>query len=562
MRLFRNSSPFAPFILSVTLPPVKSMSTKALWFTAARGIQQYVMTGNKLREMIGASRLADQLANRYDDCLLGELLKKLGIEKDAYTMLTAAASQARYLFHDRADAERLAAWWPMAVAQHAPGLQVVQTIVDWNEDEKQSLMEAIRKAEIQLIHERNCVPASMPQANPLTARAQRTGQPAVSFSKDKEAIDAAQEAKQLASRNAMATLKTLLPDGFKLDESLYNKFPLDFEQIATEGSYLAVIHADGNGLGQLLMGLNAKGGELEKDNEKAKKFYPAFSKAIDSATREAVKTAIAPLLEKWKHLNKYPFRPILCAGDDLTLVIRASDALEFSKSFLQNFEDQSTRKLEALKKESGVSFKETKLTAGLGIAYVKGSFPYHLAYKLCESLTQHAKKESKREYSAIAFHRVSSSSTREFDEVLKRELTVSNGGLLLCRQPYAALEGEPRPISVLQDVVTEMRQLPRGAMREVLTEAWNGQEPADRRLERIAKVCKSKTPSAWKEFEKVWRTLHDIPADAVISVFTNGYTSLHDAISLCSPGILEKKGTSDSEPSDEGSISATNQAQS
>ena len=310
------------------------------------------------------------------------------------------------------------------------------------------------------------------------------------------------------------------------------------------------------------MGLNAKGGELEKDNEKAKKFYPAFSKAIDSATREAVKTAIAPLLEKWKHLNKYPFRPILCAGDDLTLVIRASDALEFSKSFLQNFEDQSTRKLEALKKESGVSFKETKLTAGLGIAYVKGSFPYHLAYKLCESLTQHAKKESKREYSAIAFHRVSSSSTREFDEVLKRELTVSNGGLLLCRQPYAALEGEPRPISVLQDVVTEMRQLPRGAMREVLTEALNGQEPADRRLERIAKVCKSKTPSAWKEFEKVWRTLHDIPADAVISVFTNGYTSLHDAISLCSPGILEKKGTSDSEPSDEGSISATNQAQS
>ena len=199
------------------------MSTKALWFTAARGIQQYVMTGNKLREMIGASRLADQLANRYDDCLLGELLKKLGIEKDAYTMLTAAASQARYLFHDRADAERLAAWWPMAVAQHAPGLTGwFQTIVDWNEDEKQSLMEAIRKAEIQLIHERNCVPASMPQANPLTARAQRTGQPAVSFSKDKdkEAIDAAQEAKQLASRNAMATLKTLLPDGFKLEEPL------------------------------------------------------------------------------------------------------------------------------------------------------------------------------------------------------------------------------------------------------------------------------------------------------------------------------------------------------
>jgi len=162
---------------------------------------------------------------------------------------------------------------------------------------------------------------------------------------------------------------------------------------------IAVIHADGNGLGMLLPKLKEKGIELR-----------AFSKALDEATREAFKKAKS---------DNMSIRDVILGGDDMVVVCNANDALEFTKNFLQFFEEETASKL------------GSKLTACAGIAYSNEKYPFHyavsLAEELCDATKKHAKKVNEDlAPSSLMFHNIQSSNFHSWDKFVEDELTITN----------------------------------------------------------------------------------------------------------------------------------------
>jgi hypothetical protein len=129
-----------------------------------------------------------------------------------------------------------------------------------------------------------------------------------------------------------------------------------------------------------------------------------------------------------------PLRPIVIGGDDLTLICRADFALEFVKSYLIAFEEESQKQFGT----AAWTTKESKaataqgLTACAGIAFVKASYPFHYAYDLAEALCGEAKKQTKAMGKALApsclmFHKVQDSFVRNFNEIRERELMPQAG---------------------------------------------------------------------------------------------------------------------------------------
>ena len=131
--------------------------------------------------------------------------------------------------------------------------------------------------------------------------------------------------------------------------------------------YVALVHADGNGLGQVLRSLH----EQPADSETYLNRFREFSDALDAATWAAAVTACrAHLLsdpETWEDFETLPARPVILGGDDLTFIVRADLALPFTRCFLEAFEKETANRLAAC----DIPGLERGLTACAGLAYLR-----------------------------------------------------------------------------------------------------------------------------------------------------------------------------------------------
>ena len=162
---------------------------------------------------------------------------------------------------------------------------------------------------------------------------------------------------------------------------------------------IAVIHADGNGLGMLIPQLHQQGLKLSE-----------FSKSLDEATKNA--------FEKAKS-DEMSIRDVILGGDDMVVVCNANDALTFTKNFLHYFEEETKEKL------------GSKLTACAGIAYTNEKYPFHYAVSLAEELCDVSKKHAKKideglAPSCLMFHNIQSSNFQNWDHFVEDELTIKN----------------------------------------------------------------------------------------------------------------------------------------
>ena len=167
-----------------------------------------------------------------------------------------------------------------------------------------------------------------------------------------------------------------------------DRIAYNIEDITQKNDWIAIIHADGNGLGQVVQ-------KVGYDPVK----FKAFSEKLDEATTASAISAYKAVKEQFNDSEVIPIRPIVLGGDDLTLVCRADLALDFVETFIQEFEN-NTRKMLVHNGESllaNVFENETdkRLTACAGIAYIKSSFPFYYGYNLAEALCSQAKKDAK-----------------------------------------------------------------------------------------------------------------------------------------------------------------------
>ncbi len=414
----------------------------------AHTIQKYILDSGKLKEMVGASEILESLTG--DNGPLDSLLTNLSLQSTIDYKFSRRGGGAFYLLFSgekaHENAKSLMNIWTFVVNDIAPGLEYNHTISSGNTER-----EAIEAGK-NVLRELRCQPKpSLPETTPLVRRSPRTGMPVIKKAKEQSGfiwLDAAsvEKRKSKYAKGEALSEKFLPKDKNSNPEFI---FPRNLEHQPNEketktsfpfknGNHaIGIIHADGNGLGQVLLKL---GDQLNTKPEEYTEVFFELSQKIDKATRQAAQKALEPIkldcIKEWENCEDkkepiiLPVRPLILGGDDLTVIVRGDYALQFARDFIDYFEKETKQELAQLHKK--YSDIPELMTACAGITLLKSNQPFSLGYSLAESLCATAKtasrqlkqKESK-DYipSSLVFHRVTSSFIDDYSFARERELS-------------------------------------------------------------------------------------------------------------------------------------------
>jgi hypothetical protein len=218
----------------------------------------------------------------------------------------------------------------------------------------------------------------------------------------------------------------------------------------------------------------------------------AFSLALDECTEKAFCQALAVLRPR---RNITPIVPLVLGGDDLTVVCDGQQALQFTKKFIDCFE-QETREHQHIK-----PIMQNGVTSCAGVAIVKPHFPFFAGYQLAEELLKSAKKLAKKDkdgkdrdtpLSAIDYHILYDASGPDLDRI-REELTVDDEKTRLVGRPYLVRPHDDHPHRAWSDLERRInavrarddddrRRLPNSMLHELREGLFLGRAAADARL--------------------------------------------------------------------------------
>jgi Cas10/Cmr2, second palm domain len=143
----------------------------------------------------------------------------------------------------------------------------------------------------------------------------------------------------------------------------------DFDGLAGAG-YLALVHADGNGVGSAAKKL----GDIER---------AAFFHRNRVLLRRALQRAIDVVCEEpsAEDAKVAPLQPLMLGGDDLLVVCGAQTALPFVVALCQG--------LTQFQRDERSPFK---LTLGVGVVFARPTVPIHRLHEVAEQLAASAKR--------------------------------------------------------------------------------------------------------------------------------------------------------------------------
>ena len=452
-----------------------------------KGIQDFILSTNKLKEIKGGSRLVKLLAVLFEDTLLGTL------GEQSYQVLTNAAGGATVRVDEVGQARQLMEMWPLLVHHFAPTLQVIQAMVPW--DEEAAMPYETLQAQLQCA--RNQLWASLPESPPIAYRSPSTGLVAerlISAHGESTRVDSGTDHRlQLGTDSRTDEL------GDSIDPSI--TWAVNLEKDMPHGR-IAVIHIDGNDLGQRLQAL-ANQSQGVAFSEKLSIFSETLSRVTQRAASEAFAKVRDLALEKeiWEGGHTaFPARFIVIGGDDVTLLIDARLGHRYVEQYLKSFEQLCQDEAKAL---GGPLF------ACAGLVEVKSSWPFSQACQLAESLCSFSKSNLRGRIdgqtpSAFAWHRVTTSMVGDFErEVLVRELAGADG-ISLSAGPYTLRPVEGlMSFSQLRELADGMNSphLPSGSLRQCLSYLKSDLRLAEDRWKRLAEISES---SAKKARQEAW----------------------------------------------------------
>lgn len=380
--------------------------SKYLYGASVQGIQSFIFQTNKLKEIIGASELVEEICTSMFAEQIEKTYEELLVDKNA---IVNAAGNIKYVFDDEELCKKAFLEFPKKVMEAAPGITISQAVVEFD---KEQFSEIVNILEKKLLAQRNRPMPSLTIGIMGMQRSRATGFPAVDKDNGNFYDEGAKKKLQAKERNALwdkSVASTLDYPNLTATDNINN--------ITEKNDWIAIVHADGNGLGQVIR-------TIGNNNEKLHQ----FSLALDKATTAAAQEAAAITLNKTdtQGLKFYPFRPIVLGGDDLTIIIRGDLAIKYVEAFLNAFEKETKKRL------ANIDVRLCNgLTACAGIAFIKSSFPYYYGYNLAEDLCSAAKKDAKSRgndvRSCIMFHKVQDSFVEDYNEIIERELTTSEG---------------------------------------------------------------------------------------------------------------------------------------
>ncbi len=409
--------------------------SKYLYGAAVQGIQGFIFATNTLRDVVGASELVAQICDELFDEFRGT--KKNDVEYANGTSVLKAAGNIKFIFDTKEACEKAVRNFPKKVFTEAPGITLSQAVVELKDgDIDANFKQAVDELEAKLRACRNRQPTPVTLGLMGIERSRQTGMP-VEFHEGAGHDDAATFKKNKCADKAKSKLVEA-NFGEKVDSEKLSQNINDYTKKGN--SWIAIIHIDGNGLGQIVSKIGSD-----------RATFSDFSITLDEACKQAALEAFQKvefdygLLEDKK--KAIPIRPIVLSGDDHTLICRADLAVPYVLQFLDSFEKQTRAKDKGGKLNAKAldAAGLKNLTACAGIAFIKSSYPYYYGYNLAESLCEQAKKDAKKEEfmaangnmapSCLMFHKVQDSFVESFSDIAERELTPAPG-LSWCAGPY------------------------------------------------------------------------------------------------------------------------------
>jgi len=408
-----------------------------LYGASVQGIQDFIFKTNKLQEIVGASEIVKGIGSTFSENYNpGEIL------------LNAAGNIKAVFTEDECNTVVLE--FPKRIMQSAYGVTLSQAVVkiagESATQDEINLLEQRLKVQRNKISIPLDLSLNVMELNPSTAK------PIVAYKTlQKKSTPVDRATKQKIEAN----------DTFFANNAHLKEFR-NLSEMSNGKNKIAVIHADGNGLGMLIPKLHKQGKKLSE-----------FSKNLDSATQEAFNRA---------KNDEMSIRDVILGGDDMVVICNANDALQFTKNFLAYFEEETEKQM------------GSKLTACAGIAYTNEKYPFHYAVSLAESLCDASKKHAKKinqelAPSCLMFHNIQSASFENWDKFVEDELTIpTESGDVRCDFGPYYLNQEDQPL--LGDFINTLEAYrcdgsPISRLRAWLGELYNSREYADRMLERI-----------------------------------------------------------------------------
>ncbi len=459
--------------------------TKYLYGAAVQGIQGFIFQTNELRDIIGASELVEKICTTAFQEMVGE-----------QPNIIRAAGNIKHVFDRCEDCERTVREFPRKVSCIAPGITFSQAVVEF--DDESDFASCVDTLEQRLRAQRNRHMPSTTLGLMAIKRAPKTGLPAVATDNG-ELIDLATQKKRLAANNMVLVDKSFGQSGLS-----HRDVALNIEDMTLKNDWIAVIHADGNGLGQVVQRVG-----------KNRAQFSEFSRLLGKATVAAAQAAY--LKVEGAFTGKIPMRPVVLGGDDMSIIMRADLAVPYAQAFIEAFEQQTQEKLGAILANNRVfDGKQSKLTCCAGIAFVKSSFPFHYGYNLAEQLCEQAKKDAKTDVhllegglapSCIMFHKVQDSFVESFADIERRELQVSTKVSWKFGPYYLApLKTQDRwTIDDLMQRVDELDKEDENArvvkshLRQWMTLMHNDPGKAAQKDKRVRSVLNNEQSNLWQE---------------------------------------------------------------
>lgn len=454
--------------------------SKYLYGAAVQGIQEFIFKTNKLQHIVGASELVEEICTHaFDD------FAKNGED------VVRAAGNIKFVFDNEEDCRKAVRDFPRKVMTMAPGITVSQAVVPFDGD----FSEAVDLIEARLKEQRNKPSKSVISGLLGVKRANNTGLPVTSVETTEEEgkkkplyYDDATKAKQDKANEKEHNLRGLCKKSFG---DFQGKIAYNITDITGKNDWIAIIHADGNGLGKVVQTVGKK-----------KDVYKAFSKKLSEATMEAAHKAYKEVSWPFDERKAIPIRPVVLSGDDMTVIIRGDIALHYANAFIKAFEKETQKALgDILRSEHVFEDDKDYLTACAGIAFIKSSFPFYYGYELAEELCGQAKKDTKAIYgengnhlptSCFMFHKVQDSFIFDYKDIVQRELTAKDG-LSFKAGPYYIEEQAGK--HTYEELIANCLLLDsengdgvKSGIRNWITLRLDNKHVADRRKERMLQI--------------------------------------------------------------------------
>lgn len=508
------------------------------------GNQRFIFSTNKLKENIGASELTYRAGTMWVLEAVADINTSQGLiwhqdskqfrrnllqqESEQFIqtpdikveVIVATSGKALLLTKEREDAKAVIHKVTRRALHEAPGLDVCGVIqyLDWYQEK--SVAEAVHKVhkEFSSVHSSKPSPYLRFLRLPVVEECSTSGLPAFRLVSDGESKSAAplsyvSLAKQECSEASLQRMARILKETDEPNIKLARNVR-QLEAKFTALDWLAVIHADGNGLGEIFLNFENYI-ENPLDNREYINQLRQFSVALDVCTEEAFLSALNTFTPGDDGL--IPVVPLVLGGDDLTVICEGKGALKFTKVFLTAFEQEtaSSSHVEGIiPKIAKKALQVERLSACAGVAIIKPHFPFSVAYDLSEELMKSAKQVKKKvtnkntqpyPCSAIDFHILYDSSDVELGKIRsKLEMDDGTEKTKLYKRPYVVTpqaelkcavasawakfhcwESLEELVQALKDTKDGRYKLPNSQMHDLRTGLFLGKQLADARFKLI-----------------------------------------------------------------------------